>query len=154
MSATSGGAVGWRDRQNASKCYLHFQPCHPRRSVSCERRPQLTMRHKVRDSADAFADDSANYTGFRFGTVQAKLCLPRSTILLAQDVVSRGEIGFADARSAPLDAPSCARRIALRLQGKQSLALNRSKAKKESRCRANPKRSSLVQQGFHQTGSR
>ncbi len=45
----------------------------------------------------------------------------------AQAGVSRGAIGFADARNAPLDTPSCAERIVERLQGKRSDALNRSK---------------------------
>jgi hypothetical protein len=46
----------------------------------------------------------------------------------AQDEVSRGEIGFADARSAPLDTSACADTIVTRLQGKQRDALNRSKS--------------------------
>ena len=49
-------------------------------------------------------------------------------IVRAQDGASRGEIGFADARSAPLDPPACATRIVERLQGKRSAALNRSKS--------------------------
>ncbi len=45
---------------------------------------------------------------FDLERLQAALRLPRSTILIAQDAGSRGAIGFADTRSVPLDASSCA----------------------------------------------
>lgn len=58
-----------------------------------------------------------------FDRLQAALRLPRPTILPAQAGVSRGAIGFADAQSAPLDAPSCA------LKFERSLCLGRADGK-------------------------
>jgi hypothetical protein len=65
--------------------------------------------------------------GFGTPLLQAMPTQRPASSFSAQGGVSRGEIGFADARSAPLDTPSCADTIVTRLQGEQSDTLNRSK---------------------------
>ncbi len=49
--------------QSASKCSLHFQTCHPRRSDSAERGPPRTLRHEVWDSAYVVRDDRVRTEG-------------------------------------------------------------------------------------------